>query len=325
MNYKKMNNEQVQYVPTTSGIVSRPAAFVHDIYIDEVLVEPSRWRAEFDTIRNAGPSDVINLRINCPGGSDMVMGAFVKAISESQGHVVGHIEHTCNSAATIIFLACNDFIVSDDAEFMVHTSSLGYGGKQNNFNEYSIFVNKTNECLIRKYYADFLTEEEIVAVLKGTDLWMDADEVITRLQRKFGQPQQPLDKEKALAMSHEDLVSYLFPEEYGDTGSETKKHTDIVEGYVDTNIIKKWDVNETIFLYKVEDSFYFEADGVEFGTQEPFTKKDMMEYAEFNTLDLVSICARMGIELKNTNYLQLVNKISKEVQRVIKDYEQSNM
>ena len=89
--------------PLTYGVVSRPIAYTHDIFIDKELVQPLDWRLELDTIRNASPNDIVNLRINCPGGSDMVMGAFVKAIAECQGHVVGHIEHTCASAATIIF------------------------------------------------------------------------------------------------------------------------------------------------------------------------------------------------------------------------------
>lgn len=183
---KNMNVTDLAFqVPMqTGGVISRPATFEHTIYIDEELVSPSEWRQELETIRSAQEGDYIHLRINSAGGSDVVMGAFVKAIAETQAHVVGHIEHMCCSAATIIFLACHSYVVSDDCEFMVHTASLGYGGKQNNFYEFSTFNNKANERLMRKYYKDFLTEEEINQALKGADFWFDSEEVIQRLETR---------------------------------------------------------------------------------------------------------------------------------------------
>ena len=112
------------------------------------------------------------------------MGAFCKAIAESQAKIIGHIEHMCCSAATIIFLACDEFVVSDDCEFMIHTAGVGYSGKQNNFHEYALFVNKGNERLMKKYYNGFLSESEIEQALKGTDFWFDADEVVERLSAR---------------------------------------------------------------------------------------------------------------------------------------------
>lgn len=183
---KNMNVTDLAFqVPMqTGGVISRPATFEHTIYIDEELVSPSEWRQELETIRSAQEGDYIHLRINSAGGSDVVMGAFVKAIAETQAHVVGHIEHMCCSAATIIFLACHSYVVSDDCEFMVHTASLGYGGKQNNFYEFSTFNNKANERLMKKYYKDFLTEDEINQALKGADFWFDSEEVIKRLENR---------------------------------------------------------------------------------------------------------------------------------------------
>ena len=173
-----------------SGVISRPVAYEHTINIDEDLVVPSDWRCELDTIRNAAPNDTVLLRINCNGGSDVVMGAFVKAIRESQGTVIGHIEHTCASAATIIFLACDNFVVGDDSEFMIHTASLGYSGKQNNFHEFALFINESNKRLMKKYYKDFLTEDEIDQALKGTDFWFDAEEVVNRLNKRAEKQQK---------------------------------------------------------------------------------------------------------------------------------------
>lgn len=309
--------------PLTYGVVSRPIAYTHDIFIDKELVQPLDWRLELDTIRNASPNDIVNLRINCPGGSDMVMGAFVKAIAECQGHVVGHIEHTCASAATIIFLACHEFIVSDDAEFMVHTSSLGYGGKQNNFNEYAIFVNKSNERLMRKYYEGFLSQEEIDLTLKGADLWMNSEEVIERLQNKIEKETEdepePLTREVAENLSKEELINMMFGGEQEEVDDLVIKETNTNSGNgYDENFDLIYSWNDNIGLWKGEDTqeYLFEVGGIEYSlgayTFTEYSKNDM------DIEEVRSICADMQIEyVKSNTQQQLMQKIFKEVKSKI--------
>ena len=305
--------------PLTYGVVSRPIAYTHDIFIDKELVQPLDWRLELDTIRIAPPNDIVNLRINCPGGSDMVMGAFVKAIAECQGHVVGHIEHTCASAATIIFLACHEFIVSDDAEFMVHTSSLGYGGKQNNFNEYAIFVNKSNERLMRKYYEGFLSQEEIDLTLKGADLWMNSEEVIERLQNKIEKETEdepePLTREVAENLSKEELINMMFGEQE-ESVAEVVNKEDFVNGDddVDDNLTHIYSWTDTIVLWQEKDNqeYLFEVDRIEYSlgayTFTEYNKSDM------GIDEVRSICDDMQIEyVKSNTQQQLIQKIFKEV------------
>ena len=213
---KNMNVTDLAFqVPMqTGGVISRPIAFEHTIYIDEELVSPSEWRQELETIRTAQAGDTVHVRLNTVGGSDVVMGAFVKAIAETQAHVVGHIEHMCCSAGTIIFLACHSYVVSDDCEFMIHTASLGYGGKQNNFYEFSTFNNKANERLMRKYYKDFLTEDEINQALKGADFWFDSEEVIQRLETrdKIRQESQIEEMKKCGCEECKQTLSMIAPD-----------------------------------------------------------------------------------------------------------------
>lgn len=318
--------------PLTYGVVSRPIAYTHDIFIDKELVQPLDWRLELDTIRNALPNDIVNLRINCPGGSDMVMGAFVKAIAECQGHVVGHIEHTCASAATIIFLACHEFIVSDDAEFMVHTSSLGYGGKQNNFNEYAIFVNKSNERLMRKYYEGFLSQEEIDLTLKGADLWMNSEEVIERLQNKIEKETEvepePLTREVAEKLSKEELINAMFGEQEEVEQVVTKEDFVNVENFdavgdndFDDNLTHIYSWADTIVLWQVKGTkdYIFEVigGGYHVGID---TLKGFTEYAKsnMNIEELRDICNDMQIDyVKSNTQQQLIQKIFKEVKSKI--------
>lgn len=310
--------------PLTYGVVSRPIAYTHDIFIDKELVQPLDWRLELDTIRNASPNDIVNLRINCPGGSDMVMGAFVKAIAECQGHVVGHIEHTCASAATIIFLACHEFIVSDDAEFMVHTSSLGYGGKQNNFNEYAIFVNKSNERLMRKYYDGFLSQEEIDLTLKGADLWMNSEEVIERLQNKIEKETEdepePLTREIAENLSKDELINMFFGEQESSEAVVNKETCTIGVKEYDDSLIRIYSWTDDIVVLFNEDAkeYIFKIDNIEYDINGDFTPAYFVVDSGFSTEELRSLCNDMDIQysLNNTRE-QLSSKIIKEIKSKI--------
>lgn len=324
-NMQKQYEVAQGYQPQFSSVISQPIAFMHDIYVDVDLVEPSDWRYELSTIRNAGPDDIVHLRINCQGGSDLVMGAFVKAITESQARIVGHLDHLCASAATIIFLACHEYVISDDAEFMVHTASLGYGGKQNNFNEYAMFINKTNERLIRKYYKNFLTEEEIKDVLKGTDLWMDAEEVISRLQKRASLEQEQDDnaftREKALAMSHEELVDMIFPEcDCEECRLERELKEESVEEDKDiSEAVETEDIHISIGKFI---TYYTESgvDWVVFKYQDTIIKYKLTDLSVdvFSVYSLRLICDDLEIKYtKNNNFNQLATKIINYIHQFI--------
>ena len=258
---KNMNVTDLAFqVPMqTGGVISRPIAFEHTIYIDEELVSPSEWRQELETIRTAQAGDNILIRINTVGGSDIVMGAFVKAIAETQAHVVGHIEHMCCSAGTIIFLACHSYVVSDDCEFMIHTASLGYGGKQNNFYEFSTFNNKANERLMRKYYKDFLTEEEINQALKGADFWFDSEEVIQRLETrdKIRQESQIEEMKKCGCEECKQTLSMIAPdsldlEDFLDEDYPTREELETWEKSYLIDFILGEDIEEDEFVPQKE-------------------------------------------------------------------------
>ena len=57
--------------------------------------------------------------------------------------------------------------------------SIGKGGEM--FAQVS-FEKKLFDKLMNKVYSEFLSETEIKDILEGRDLWLDGDEVITRLK-----------------------------------------------------------------------------------------------------------------------------------------------
>ena len=173
--------EQVPLEVFNSSITYSPLGQRIDVDLDRYLVEPSTWRNEINAIRSAGASDEVHLHINNGGGDPAVACAIIKAMLECPAEITGHLTHSCASAATLPFLACDKWVVADNAEFMAHTATVGYECKANNFHEYSLFLTKSVRKLLTKYYTGFFSEDEIESLLKGSDIYLDAEEVSTRL------------------------------------------------------------------------------------------------------------------------------------------------
>lgn len=132
-------------------------------------------------LRTAASTDVVILRINCVGGRFDVGTMIINAIEDSEATVIGYIEQSCASMATLIFLACDDWQVSKYGEMMIHTSSYGTGGKDHEVYAYSKFTHEQNDKRIKDAYAGFLTQQEIQHVLNGGDIYLTEEDINVRL------------------------------------------------------------------------------------------------------------------------------------------------
>lgn len=133
-------------------------------------------------LRSATAQDEVIIRINSGGGSVDTGNMIINAINESEANVIGFIESACGSMATYIFLACHTWGVSEAAEFFCHTCSYGNFGKEHEAFAQAEFIRKQQHKMMRKRYASYLTEDEINRVIKGEDLFFDADEIMERLE-----------------------------------------------------------------------------------------------------------------------------------------------
>lgn len=176
---------------------------LYEYYLVDNIGEASDYIELCDVLRSASPNDEILIRINSGGGSLATANMVVNAIRESQAHVHGFIESTCASAATLIYLACHSYSLSEDADMMVHTSSSMYGGKEHEQHSYVTFSRKKIHKMVRDRYAGFLTEKEIENVLNGQDYYFDSEEIGERLetytefqQKKFEAELEAFQKEQ---------------------------------------------------------------------------------------------------------------------------------
>ena len=156
---------------------------LYEYYLVGEIGEPENYIDLVDALRSANPQDDFIIRIASGGGLLSTASMIMNAITESQANVHGYIESNAGSAASLIFLACDNWSLSEDAELFVHTSSSGNFGKESETYEASVFYRKKIHKMMRNRYAGFLTETEIDQVLKGADFYFDADSIAERLDK----------------------------------------------------------------------------------------------------------------------------------------------
>lgn len=151
-------------------------------------------------LANATEDDEITWNIVSSGGyidSLEMLLAWKEMCAAKQTHV---LTSSAASAATAFFLSPADqYLVFDTASFMIHESNYGSGGTASNVRRHTEHVDKKNDKFIRSTYKDFLDESEIEDVLKGVEIYLDADAIRERLslreQKRMEQAQEEVAKQ----------------------------------------------------------------------------------------------------------------------------------
>jgi ATP-dependent protease ClpP protease subunit len=180
-----MNNAPVASVPNvTKAFVNKPIGSLHTFYLSGSIDGPEEYVSWFELMRNAGEHDAIQIHINSYGGDLFTAIQFLRAIADTEAHVICSVEGACMSAATMIFLAADSFEVSEHSIFMFHNYSGGTFGKGGEMIDQLQHERKWSQHLLQRIYKEFLTEGEINSLLDNKDIWMDGEEVLKRLTKR---------------------------------------------------------------------------------------------------------------------------------------------
>jgi ATP-dependent protease ClpP protease subunit len=113
--------------------------------------------------------------------------------------VVTVLEARAFSMAALIFLCGDQLVVHDNCQLMFHIYSGSFAGKGNEQQAEVVAVSSWFEKVMTRICTPFLLETEIGKILKGSDVWMDSDEIrhrLLRMQRAKAQPKSPKKKVK---------------------------------------------------------------------------------------------------------------------------------
>lgn len=166
------------------AFINKPVASLHTFYLSGNIESPDEYISWFEIMRNAGENDAIQIHINSYGGDLFTAIQFLRAIADTNAHVICSVEGACMSAATMIFLAADSYEVSEHSIFMFHNYSGGTFGKGGEMIDQIQHERKWSQHLMKRIYSEFLTEAEIASILDNKDMWMDGEEVLKRLSKR---------------------------------------------------------------------------------------------------------------------------------------------
>jgi ATP-dependent protease ClpP protease subunit len=158
---------------------------VKDYYLSSEIGSPDEYSDWFHEIRNADERDVIRLHINCPGGNLFTTIQFLQCMADCEGTLIASVEGACMSAATLIMLCADHVQITNHSMFLFHNYSSFRYGKGGEMYSSMVHEKKWADGLMKELYSDFLTEEEIEELLTDKDIWMDAEEVMKRLETRL--------------------------------------------------------------------------------------------------------------------------------------------
>ncbi len=174
----------------------QPVATAVTFYLCGEIKSAEEYVEWFHILRAAGENDVIYIRINSEGGDLFSALQICRAIQESNATIVCSVEGICMSAATLIFLSGDRFELSDHTMFMFHNYSSGTIGKGGEMYDQITHFRAWSEKLFNSFYKDFLTPDEIKSMLDNKDIWLDAEEVAKRLEKRITSEQEPEEAPK---------------------------------------------------------------------------------------------------------------------------------
>lgn len=192
------DTDTVQIKTHSNGRVNpKPVAVVHEYYLAGAIEPAENYIDWFDTIRHAGENDVVKIYINSYGGDLFTAIQFMRVLADTQAGVIVSVEGQCMSAATVIFMCADQCEVTPHSMFMFHNYSGGTLGKGGEMVDQLIHERKWSGRLLTEIYKDFMSEDEIQAMLDNKDIWMDGEEVVKRIQLRAEKREKQAEEREA--------------------------------------------------------------------------------------------------------------------------------
>lgn len=197
-NIKKFNNSNAVFVSDDddedNDVVRSPSlgyfrktqtSSLIEIPIDEEVKGPSYYRNVAQAIRDSDEGDLIRFFLNSPGGRLDGLMSLLSSMWKTDATTEAHIDGFCDSASSMLAMHCDNVYVSPMASMLVHQVQYGIGGKSADIQAHVAHFTNYSETFFRDTYRYFLTDEEIQKCIDGYQLYLNAEQIAERLQRKF--------------------------------------------------------------------------------------------------------------------------------------------
>lgn len=181
----------------------------YHIYLFGEIDSPKQFIGAVEVMRNATENDEVVIHLQSCGGSLDATDTMLQAMQECEAHITVRASGGVHSAGSIILLAANSFTLSDNFSSLLHCGSTGTGGKFSDYRSETAFTGRWMEKVLRNSYEGFLEAEEIENLIKGQDMWLDAEEWVERHNKRNEYIRAKLEAFQAAMGEEEDLTDVL--------------------------------------------------------------------------------------------------------------------
>jgi len=169
----------------------------HNYYFPDEIDGIEDFFDLFEILKNAKEGDFVRLYLQCFGGRVSTGYVIINHIIEAQNNgavVVGNIGYDCSSMASTIAMYVDDIEVSEYSHMLIHSGSQGHYGAPNENYKSILFSFQESKKELERDYKFFLTSDEIDKVINNSEpLLLNAEEIISRWDRKKQMEQEAVD------------------------------------------------------------------------------------------------------------------------------------
>lgn len=138
-----------------------------------------------EVLETATPDDDVEIHISSCGGSGAAISTLIYAMNKCEAPIHIVMTGTVASAATLPMFCADSFEIAEDCSFLFHEAILGSPPETMAANkEYTAHAYKHIESLLRNAYEYFFEEEEFAQLFAGRQIYMFADEVVSRFNKR---------------------------------------------------------------------------------------------------------------------------------------------
>jgi ATP-dependent protease ClpP protease subunit len=179
-------------------------------YLSGLIEEAALYNDLFYTLRSASETDLVYLHLNTSGGDFDTGLQIINNMRASAAHVVTVLEARAYSMGAFIFLAGDELVAHDNCQLLFHSYSGFFTGKGSEQQAQAMAVANWFGKFMERTCQPFLSLREIKAIEKGTDVWLDSDEIRRRMLR-LQRPNRPLPARSRKGASPLDGAAFPAP------------------------------------------------------------------------------------------------------------------
>lgn len=154
----------------------------HILYVSEEIRQDNDLDEVLYALRQSGGDDILEMRINSPGGECPAGQKIVATVEELFGpeRSISVMDPEAASMAVYLFLACGVRVVYPHSECMIHHYSMWVGGKGQEVGSRYESADKILKDYMKFWLSPHFSKKEIKQIINGSDFYVGSEEMCER-------------------------------------------------------------------------------------------------------------------------------------------------